>query len=398
MAKLFNLARMTTATVGTGTITLGVAVSGYLTFALAGVANGDVVDYAIKDGSNSEIGTGTYTTAGTTLTRTVTKSTNANAAINLSGTAEVFISPRAETLIENVITAAGPIGGAAAVAQVTYDARGRLTNVASVPIAIAAPAVSGLAMGQCCLEKSGSNLILLPYRGNLLTINGVHCTVPDAGVSLAPTSLSVGTTYFIYALGTAGAVSSLEASTTAHATSTTAGNKGVEIKSADNTRTLVGMARIISGPAWVDTVTQRFVRSWFNAPPLSVANVFTANRSTTSTSYVEVSTEIRAEFLVWPDELVDINLNITASHGNTGENVNAGVGFDGTTVEEGALWFSTPVAGYQIHMAARASKVGLSEGYHYATLLGMTSAGTATYRGGALGARTSLTGSIMPRR
>lgn len=98
MAKLYNLARMSTATTGTGTITLGSAVSGCLTFALAGVANADVVSYAISDGVNSEIGTGTYTSSGTTLTRTVTKSTNANAAINLSGTAEVFITVRAEDI------------------------------------------------------------------------------------------------------------------------------------------------------------------------------------------------------------------------------------------------------------------------------------------------------------
>ena len=39
MGKLYNLARMTTATVGTGTIALGAAVSGYLTFANAGVAD-----------------------------------------------------------------------------------------------------------------------------------------------------------------------------------------------------------------------------------------------------------------------------------------------------------------------------------------------------------------------
>jgi hypothetical protein len=98
MGKLFNLARMSTATVGTGTITLGSAVSGFLTFAGAGVSNGDVVSYAIADGSNSEIGTGTYTSAGTTLTRTVNKSTNGNAAISLSGAAQVFITPRAEDL------------------------------------------------------------------------------------------------------------------------------------------------------------------------------------------------------------------------------------------------------------------------------------------------------------
>jgi hypothetical protein len=112
MAKLYNLARMTTATTGTGTITLGSAVSGYLTFALTGVANGDVVDYAIKDGSNSEHGTGTYTSSGTTLTRTVTKSTNSNAAISLSGTAEVFISPRAETLNDASLLTTGTVAQA----------------------------------------------------------------------------------------------------------------------------------------------------------------------------------------------------------------------------------------------------------------------------------------------
>src|SRR3954471_12264390 len=98
MAKLYNLARMTTATTGTGTIALGAAVSGYLTFALAGVADGDVVSYGINDGSSSEVGTGVYTAAGTTLTRSVTKSTNSNAAINLSGTAQVFITARAEDI------------------------------------------------------------------------------------------------------------------------------------------------------------------------------------------------------------------------------------------------------------------------------------------------------------
>jgi len=112
MAKLFNLARMSSATAGTGTITLGSAVPGYLTFAQAGVSNGDVVDYAIKDGSNSEHGTGTYASSGTTLSRSVTRSTNSNNAISLSGTAEVFISPRAETLNDASLIATGTMDGA----------------------------------------------------------------------------------------------------------------------------------------------------------------------------------------------------------------------------------------------------------------------------------------------
>lgn len=96
IVKLYNLAKMTTATVGTGTLTLGSAVSGFLSFASAGVQNGDTVTYAIADGANSEIGRGVYTAAGTTLTRTVLKSTNSDAAISLSGAAQVFITAAAE--------------------------------------------------------------------------------------------------------------------------------------------------------------------------------------------------------------------------------------------------------------------------------------------------------------
>lgn len=92
MAILVNRAKMTTATTGTGTITLGSASSGYQTFAAAGVANGDTVRYVIEDGTAWEIGTGVYTAAGTTLSRTVSQSSNAGSAINLSGSAVVFVS------------------------------------------------------------------------------------------------------------------------------------------------------------------------------------------------------------------------------------------------------------------------------------------------------------------
>ena len=98
MAKLFNLTRVLCSTTGTGTLSLGAAVSGFLTFAQAGVQNADVVAYCIRDGGNSEVGYGTYTSASATLTRTVRKSTNSDAAINLSGNAVVFIAPSAEDL------------------------------------------------------------------------------------------------------------------------------------------------------------------------------------------------------------------------------------------------------------------------------------------------------------
>ncbi len=104
MARLYNLARMSTATTGTGTITLGSAVTGFLDFVTAGIRDGETVTYAIQDGSNSEIGRGVYTASGTTLSRTVLKSTNAGSQISLSGTAQVFITPSAEDF-RDVLTA-----------------------------------------------------------------------------------------------------------------------------------------------------------------------------------------------------------------------------------------------------------------------------------------------------
>jgi hypothetical protein len=98
VVKAYNLAKVTTATTGTGTITLGSAVSGFLTFANAGVQDGETVSYGIRDGANSEVGRGVYTFSGTTLTRSVLRSTNSNSAINLSGNATVFITPLAEDL------------------------------------------------------------------------------------------------------------------------------------------------------------------------------------------------------------------------------------------------------------------------------------------------------------
>ena len=97
--KFFNLAQMTTATTGAGTVTLGLPTTNYRSFAAAGAMTGDIVPYSILDGSSSECGVGTLTIAGsvTTMTRTLTGSTT-GALLNLSGGAIVSLTPRAEDL------------------------------------------------------------------------------------------------------------------------------------------------------------------------------------------------------------------------------------------------------------------------------------------------------------
>lgn len=102
MVTLVNRAKMSTATTGTGTLTLGSAVGGYQSFADAGVSDGNTVRYVIEDGSAWEIGSGVYTASGTTLSRTVIESSNADAPINLSGAAVVYVTAAAEDILQPV--------------------------------------------------------------------------------------------------------------------------------------------------------------------------------------------------------------------------------------------------------------------------------------------------------
>jgi len=84
-----------TTTSGTGTIVLNGAATGYQSFAVIG--NGNQTYYTIAGGSIWEVGIGTYYSGNTSLSRdTILASSNANAAVTLSGTNDVFVTYPAE--------------------------------------------------------------------------------------------------------------------------------------------------------------------------------------------------------------------------------------------------------------------------------------------------------------
>jgi hypothetical protein len=82
----------TTTTTGTGTVTLAGAASGFQSFAAVG--DGNSTYYTIAGGAEWEVGVGTYTASGTTLSRTtVLSSSNSGSLVNFSaGTKNVFVT------------------------------------------------------------------------------------------------------------------------------------------------------------------------------------------------------------------------------------------------------------------------------------------------------------------
>ena len=93
--------KVTSTTTGTGTLTLSGAATGYQSFDAIG--DGNTTYYTITDAATGdwEVGTGTYTSSGTTLSRTtILSSSNAGSAVNFAaGTKEVFCVYPAEKAV-----------------------------------------------------------------------------------------------------------------------------------------------------------------------------------------------------------------------------------------------------------------------------------------------------------
>lgn len=101
---LYDRVKETTTTTGTGTLTLAGASTGYRAFSTIGNSNTTYYAIAHQTANEWEVGVGTYTLSGTTLSRTtILASSNAGSAVNFSaGTKDVF-----NTIPASIVNASG---------------------------------------------------------------------------------------------------------------------------------------------------------------------------------------------------------------------------------------------------------------------------------------------------
>jgi len=120
----------TSTTTGTGTYTLGGAVPQYRAFS-AQYANGDTCLYAAFDGTNFEMGIGTYS-ASTLARTTIYRSTNSNAAVSWStGTRQVMVTPLGVSMEQLMTPGSTGYPRRTADNAWTYDATGQIPGIAS---------------------------------------------------------------------------------------------------------------------------------------------------------------------------------------------------------------------------------------------------------------------------
>ena len=161
----------TTATTGTGDITLAGAVDGFQTFG-AVLANADTTYYAIshRDANEWEVGLGTYnSTAGTIARTTVLESSNSGSAVSFtSGTKDIFITLPAEKAValdSNDVLSVGNI-----------TTSGYLRGPATFTID---PAAYGDITGTVVIAGN------LQVDGTTTTINSTTVTIDDLNLVLA---------------------------------------------------------------------------------------------------------------------------------------------------------------------------------------------------------------------
>lgn len=231
-----------------------------------------------------------------------------------------------------------------------------------------------LAHGECRLSvASSTSLQLSPYNGNNIIIAGTQYQIPAGGITASNSGLTAATLYYAYVINSSG-TPVLSLSTTGHITDTTAGNVGIEVKSDDRTHTLVGMVYINSSGQFSSALTA----NWFNRQNVGINGTGSIAVSTSNTSYIDLGSAYHAPFLTWGGESTLVNAtgsfyNSTATAGS-----NLGIGIDTSLTPEQTTGGTSSTSNAKVSCGSSVV-LGLSEGYHYATLLGSTDGAGTSY-------------------
>ncbi|MNL20003.1 hypothetical protein D3C87_1412330 [compost metagenome] len=231
--------------------------------------------------------------------------------------------------------------------------------------------------GQCRLKfVSATNLRLDPFGGRNLIINGVPRLIPAAGVTLSNGGLSANTLYYAYAYMN-GSTMTLEGVVASHSQDATT---GVEIKTGDVSRSLVGMFYTNAASQFSDSATARLVASWFNRISVGAGISSSTTYSYNNTSATEITSALRVQFLSWAGESVDARATGQYTCGAS-QSVSAQLYIDGTPYGNlSATYVAVSASGFTYASGNSLTPAGayLSEGQHLATLFGGVTGSTGS--------------------